>query len=90
MASGMILIAVQKHAIDGKLVSIYSLPAELADLNPSALITLALISILLMPPGILLASLVHFIATREKMPIIACSVLLVLFIASLIAMTIFK
>ncbi|MGD0856707.1 MAG: hypothetical protein ABSA18_13010, partial [Dehalococcoidia bacterium] len=46
MASGMILIAVQKHVMDGKLVSIYSIPAELANLNPSALISLALISIL--------------------------------------------
>ncbi len=60
------------------------------NLNASAFVTLGLISILLMPISILLASFAHFIATREKKPIITCSVLLILFIASVIIMVIFR
>ena len=90
MASGLILFAVQKHAFDDKLVAIYSLPGELANFDPSAIVTVGLISILLMPIGILIASFTHFIATREKKPLIICSVLLILFIAGLIIMTLFR
>ena len=58
---------------------------DLLLLNPAALVTSGLITILLMPPVILITSLAHFITTREIRPVIVCIVLLVMLAASYVS-----
>ena len=61
-----------------------ALLAGIAALSPASFVTAGLAVILLMPPTILIFSLVHFISMREKQPMITCVVLLILLAASFI------
>ena len=84
IASGLILFFFSGAPHTVTLTPVTSLVPGLAALNPAAFITTGLIIILLMPIAVLIMSLTHFLATRERRPVIVCIVLLVMLAASLI------
>ncbi len=55
---------------------------DLLKLSPAAFVTAGLVIILLLPAVILITSFAHFIATREKQPLIVCVVLVLMLTAS--------
>jgi uncharacterized membrane protein len=84
IASGLILFFSGGAPHTVTLTPVTSLAPGLAALNPAAFITAGLIIILLMPVAVLIMSLAHFFATKERRPVIVCIVLLVMLAASLI------
>jgi uncharacterized membrane protein len=84
IVSGLILFFLSGAPRTAALTPLTSLAPGLAALNPAAFITAGLIVILLMPAVILVLSLAHFLAERERQPVIVCIVLLVMLAASLI------
>jgi uncharacterized membrane protein len=84
IAGGLILFFFSGAPHTVALTPVKSLAPGLAALNPAAFITSGLIVILLMPVAVLIMSLAHFIAARERRPVIVCIVLLVMLAASLI------
>ena len=84
IAGGLILFFFSGAPHTAPLTPVTSLATGLAALNPAAFITAGLIVILLLPTVILIMSLAHFIAERERQPIIVCIVLLAMLASSLI------
>jgi uncharacterized membrane protein len=84
IAGGLILFFVGGASHMSPLTPMTSLVSGLAALNPAAFITAGLIVILLLPTIILVMSLAHFIAERERQPVIVCVVLLAMLASSLI------
>jgi len=84
IAGGLILFFVSGAPHTATLTPVTSLAPGLAALNPAAFITAGLIVILLLPAAVLVLSLAHFIAARERQPVIVCIVLLVMLASSLI------
>jgi uncharacterized membrane protein len=82
MVAGLVIYMVRGDNEAGQLTPVLSIALQLVKLDPASFITLGLYVLLLMPPAILLASFVHFIATRNVKAIIVCAVL-ILFIAGL-------
>ncbi len=64
------------------LTPLLSLIPELLKLSPAAFVTAGLLIILLLPAVILVTSFAHFIATREKQPLIVCVILVLMLAAS--------
>lgn len=85
MAGGLVLYAIQGDTTAGRLIALPILFAEVLKFNPSAFVTIGLMVMLLMPPAILIASFIYFIKAGERKPLITCSVLLLMLIASLVA-----
>ena len=84
VTAGLILFFISGVPHTSELTPVTSLAPGLAGLNPAAFITAGLIVILLLPAAILVLSFAHFIAERERRPVIVCIVLLVMLAASLI------
>lgn len=84
IAAGLVLFFISGAPHTAALTPVISLPAGLAALDPSAFVTAGLVLMLLLPVAILLLSLAHFAAERERKPVIVCIVLLMLLAASLI------
>ena len=84
IAVGLILFFFSGASHTSPLIPVISLASGLAALNPAAFITAGLIVTLLLPAIILVMSLAHFIAERERQPIIVCIVLLAMLASSLI------
>lgn len=84
ISAGLVMFAVAGASHLAPLTPLSSLLTEIATLNPAALVTAGLDIILLMPVAILLLSLAHFIAIRERQPVITCIALLILLAASFI------
>jgi uncharacterized membrane protein len=84
IAGGLILFFLSGAPHTAPLTPVISLAQGLAALNPAALITAGLIIILLLPTAILILSLAHFAAERERQPVIVCIVLLMMLAISLI------
>ena len=82
--AGLIMFNIKGGSPMAGLTPISTLPSEIAQLNPAAFITAGLILILLMPVAIIIASFAHFVATKERNPIIVCSILLIMLAASYI------
>lgn len=82
--TGLMFFIVSGTSHISGLTPVTSLFQELLLLNPAAVVTLGLLLILIMPVFILLASLVHFIMTREIKPLIVCIVLIIMLAASYI------
>jgi uncharacterized membrane protein len=83
-AGGLILFFLSGAPHTAALTPLITLAPGLMALNPAALITAGLIVILLMPVAVLIMSLAHFLAARERQPVIVCIVLLVMLASSLI------
>jgi uncharacterized membrane protein len=84
IAGGLILFFFSSAPHTSPLTPVSSLASGLAALSPAAFITAGLIVILLLPTVILIMSLAHFIAERERQPVVACIVLLAMLASSLI------
>ena len=84
IAGGLILFFFSGAPHTATLTPVTSLAPGLAALNPAAFITAGLIVILLLPAAVLVLSLAHFMAARERQPVIVCIVLLVMLASSLI------
>jgi len=84
IAGGLILFFSSGIPHTAVLTPVISLATGLATLNPAAFITAGLIAILLMPVAILIISLAHFAAERERQPVIVCITLLLMLASSLI------
>jgi uncharacterized membrane protein len=85
LVSGLIMFLVKGGPHMVNLTPAPALITDLLTLSPSAFVTAGLFVILLMPPGILLISFAHFIATRNTRPIIVCIVLLAMLVLSYIS-----
>ena len=84
ITAGLILFFTTGAPHMAELTPFYALLAGIAALSPAAFVTAGLVAILLMPPSVLIFSLLHFISMREKQPVITCTVLLILLAASFI------
>ncbi len=84
IAAGLILFFISGAPHTAMLTPIVTLVPGVISLDPSAFITIGLILMLLLPVVILILSLAHFIAEREKQPIIVCIVLIAMLASSLI------
>jgi len=81
LAGIIISITINTPHMSG-LTPISMLIPELLKLTPAAFVTAGLIIILLLPAVILITSFAHFIATREKQPLIVCVILFLMLAAS--------
>lgn len=81
--TGLAIYTVRGDTAAGQLTPFLSLPARFIALDPAAFITLGLITLLLMPPVVLIASSVHFIAMRQTRPVIVCVALIILLAVSI-------
>jgi len=84
VTTGLILFFINGAPHTVELTPVISLAPGLAGLNPAAYITAGLIVILLLPAAMLVLSFAHFIAERERQPVIVCIVLLVMLASSLV------
>ncbi|MBN1374690.1 MAG: DUF1634 domain-containing protein [Dehalococcoidia bacterium] len=84
MAAGMVLFLITGTAGMTALTPLTSLFPDLLLLSPTALVTLGLYLILLMPAVILFTSLYHFIVKHEKLPVILCLLLIIMLAISYI------
>jgi uncharacterized membrane protein len=64
------------------LTPLLTLIPDLLKLSPASFVTAGLIIILLLPAVILITSFAHFIATRERQPLIVCVILVLMLAAS--------
>jgi uncharacterized membrane protein len=83
MVAGLVIYMVSGDTAAGRLTPLLSIPLQLFKLDPASYITLGLYALLAMPPVILMASFAHFIAARQKKPVIVCIVLIVFIIISM-------
>ena len=84
ITAGLTLFFISGAPHAAELTPVTSLAPGLAGLDPASFITAGLIIILLLPAAILVLSFAHFIAERERQPMIVCIVLLVMLSSSLI------
>lgn len=73
-----------------KLVPLPLLSGKLVELSPSALITVGLIMMLLLPQIVILVSFIYFIAAGQKKPAITCAISLMAVIISIVILNIMK
>jgi uncharacterized membrane protein len=84
IAAGLTLFFISGAPHTAALTPVTTLAPGLISLDPSAFVTIGLILMLLLPIVILILSLAHFVAERERQPVVVCIVLLVMLASSLI------
>ncbi len=82
LLAGLALFVAKSMPQSAPLTPLVQLPAGLAGLDAAAFVTCGLMVILLMPLVVLITSFVHFIMTRERLPLIVCIILLLMLAAS--------
>jgi uncharacterized membrane protein len=82
--AGLILIPLLHSPSRMDSMPLSTLPAELARLNPLALITAGILVVLILPVVVIIMALIYYINIRDRRMIIVCSILLAMFIISFI------
>jgi len=82
--AGLILIPLLHSQSPMAVMSLSTLPAELAKLNPLALITAGILVVLVLPVAVIIMAFVYYINIRDRRMIIVCSILLAMVIFSFI------
>jgi uncharacterized membrane protein len=82
MAAGVVMYMVSGTPQTLELMPVTQLIAHMLTFSPATLVVGGLLIAWIIPVAILAASLAHFIANREKYPVIVCIVVLALLVAS--------
>ena len=82
--AGLILIPLLHSPSPMDSMPLSALPAELARLNPLALVTAGILMVLVLPVVVIIMAFIYYINIRDRRMIIVCSILLAMFISSFI------
>jgi uncharacterized membrane protein len=82
--AGLVSLALLHSQSPMAVVPLPSLPAELARLNPLAMITAGILLVLVLPVVVIIMAFIYYINIRDRRMIIVCSILLAMLIFSFI------